>query len=218
MAFTLAQIRTDVLNLLQKDPSYQGFYTTTKCNAIINESMAYISARMMMEGEGWMQTIGYITTTAGAATYPLPTGCSIINAVRYLYSDIYVPLTYDDQSFDSQVASTSSLSQAPFRYRIVGTNILFNPAPLLVGTNYIQLEYTTYPTVLAADSDQLSAQFDSGLYYYIVYRTAGALVAQTGQAVAEWQIYERQWFDIMQNIISKRNRVMQVISDFSGAY
>ena len=218
MAFTLAQIRAEVLNILQKDASYQGFYTTDKCNRIINESMAYISARMMMEGEGWLQTIGFITTTANTPSYTLPTGCSIINSIRYLYSDVYLPMVYDDQAFDTQIAASSSLTQCPYRYRIVADKIYFNPIPLLVGPNYIQIEYTSYPATLAADGDSLLSQFDHGLYYYLVYRTAGALVAQTGQAVAEWQIYEQQWFSVMQNIISKRNRVQCVIADFGGAY
>lgn len=218
MAFTLAQIRADVLNILQKDQSYQGFYTTDKCNRIINESIAYISARMMMEGEGWLQTIGYITTVANTASYTLPTGCSIINSVRYLYSSVYMPLTYDDQAFDSQVAAGTSLTQCPYRYRIVADKLYFNPLPLLVGTNFVQIEYTSYPTALSSDSDTLLSQFDSGLYYYLVYRTASALVAQTGQAVSEWQVTERQWYEVMENIISKRNRVQCVIADFGGAY
>jgi hypothetical protein len=116
-------------------------------------------------------------------------------------------MVYDDQAFDTQIAATSSLTQCPYRYRIVADKIYFNPIPLLVGPNYIQIEYTSYPATLAADGDSL-----------LVYRTAGALVAQTGQAVAEWQIYEQQWFSVMQNIISKRNRVQCVIADFGGAY
>jgi hypothetical protein len=217
MPFSLQVCQEEVLNILQKDPSYQGFYTSDKCKRAINESLTYVAARMMMEGEGWRQKIAFVTTTANTAAYTLPTETSIINSVRYLYNDVYVPLTYDDQSNDTQIASSSGLSTCPWRYRLVGNQLVFNPVPELVGTNYLQLEYTTYPTLLVNNSDQTPQEIDQALYYYLVYRSAGILVAQSGNAQPEWQLYEMQWFNAMEQIISKRLRVHQVIGEF-GCY
>ena len=216
MAITLTDIQAEVLNILQKSPTYSGFYTADKVTRAVNESLAYVSARMMMEGNGWRQTIGYITTVANTASYALPTGCSIINAVRYLYNDIYVPMLYDDQSMNSQVAANTQLQLAPSRYRLVGNQLYFNPVPTFVGTNYVQIEYTTYPAKLTTGSDTLPEEIDQALYYYLVYRCADTLVAQTANAQPEWSLNTLQWYNAMESIISKRLRVFQVIGEFGG--
>lgn len=212
----LSEVQADVLNILQKSPTYQGFYTTDKVNRAINESIAYVCARMMMEGEGWRQVIGYITTVANTPGYTLPADVSIINAVRYLYGDVYVPLTYEDQSTASQSASPASLGGSSSTYRLVGNQLYFNPVPQMVGTNYVQIEYTSYPTALSSGADPVPQEFDKGLYYYVVYRSAGVLVAQAGSAQPEWVQSEVQWWNVMENIISKRLRVQQVIGEFGG--
>lgn len=218
MAILLSEVQAEVLNILQKSPTYQGFYTTDKVTRAINESFAYVVARMMMEGNGWRQTIAYITSVANTPTYALPTDASIINAVRYRYGDVYVPLTYEDQSTTSQSASNSQVAGATGTYRLVGNQLYFNPVPQMVGTDYIQIEYTTYPAALSVGTDPVPTEFDKGLYYYVVYRSCGILVGQSGNAQPEWQLYEVQWFNVMENIISKRLRVQQVIGEFGGSY
>ena len=218
MAILLSDISAEILNILQKAPSYSGFYTQDKVTRAVNECIAYVSARMHMEGEGWLQTIGYISTVAGTASYDLPTGCSIIHSVRYLYNDIYVPLVYDDQAMDTQVSGTAQLQLAPWRYRILQDKLYFNPIPTYVGTNTVQIEYTTYPDLLVNQSDALISQFSRGLYYYLVYRSAGMLVGQTGNAQPEWGGYEAQWYSVMENIVSKRLRVECTIKEFGGGW
>jgi len=218
VAILLSEVQEEVLNILQKSASYQGFYTTDKVNRAINESIAYVTARMMMEGNGWRQQISYITSVANTPTYSLPTDASIINAVRYRYGDVYVPLTYEDQSTTSQSASNSQVAGATGTYRLVGNQLYFNPVPQLVGTDYIQIEYTTYPAALSSGTDPVPTEFDKGLYYYVVYRSADLLVSQAGNAQPEWQLMTVQWFNVMENIISKRLRVQQVIGEFGGGY
>jgi hypothetical protein len=207
MALTLTQLRAKVRNLLNRLDSYTGFYTDAKTDDALNESLDYVSARMMQEGEGWQQVVGFLSTTSGVASYALPSACSIITAVRYLYGDMYVPLIYDDQSSTSQTSSTSQLSQYPSTFRIVGNSIYFNPVPASVGTNYLQLEYTAYPAELVSGSDTLGLEFDRALARYVVYRAAGILLAQTGKAQPDWALYEQQWYSMMETIISKRTRL-----------
>jgi len=216
MPILLSDIQSEVLNILQKSPTYSGFYTTDKVTRAVNEALAYVSARMMMEGNGWRQTIGYITTVANTPNYNLPAGCSIVNSVRYLFNDIYVPMIYDDQNMDSQVASSSQLQLSPWRYRVVGNQLYFNPVPTYVGTNFVQIEYTTYPDKLVNGSDALPTEIDNALYYYLVYRSADTLVSQAGNAQPEWSLNTLQWFNAMEQIISKRLRVFQVIGEFGG--
>lgn len=215
MPILLSEAQAEVLNILQKSPSYQGFYTADKVTRALNESIAYVCSRMMMQGNGWRQNIGYITTTANTPGYTLPADASIITSVRYRSGDVYVPLGYDDQNSSAQVAAdgTGTINSA---YRLVGNQLYFNPPPQNVGTNFIQIEYTSYPTALSADSDPIPAEFDKGLYYYVVYRSCGILVGQTANAQPEWQLYEVQWFNVMENIITKRMRIQKVIGEYGG--
>lgn len=214
MAFSLTDAQNEVLNILQKESSYQGFFTTDKVKRAVNESIAYVTAQMMMEGNGWRQKIAYITTTANTAAYNLPTDCSIIIAVRYLMGDVYYPLRFVSDFDEPQLSATSGLTDYVVKYRIVGNQIYFNPIPQNVGTNYLQLEYTSYPAALSSGTDEFGQEFDTALYYYVIYRSAGILVSQAGNAQPEWQLYELQWFNSMKQIITKRLRVSKVIREF----
>lgn len=214
MAITLTEVQLEVLNILQKSPTYQGFYTVDKVTRAVNESLAYVSARMMMQGNGWRQKIGYVTTTAGALSYALPADVSIINKVSYKSGDIYYPMTYMDES----TASSQTVGQAgmPGHYRLLGSALVFPMVPSEVGVNYLQIEYTAYPDLLVSGADIVTPEIDRGLYYYLVYRSCGLLVGQAATAQPEWQLYEMQWFHVMESIISKRLRVYQVIGEYGG--
>jgi hypothetical protein len=167
----------------------------------------------MQEGNGWLQTIGYITTVANTPNYPLPTGCAIIRAVRYLVNTIYVPLKLDGQESEAFLPNDLQ-SQIPSRYRLVGGDIYFNPIPSLVGVNYLQIEYTAYPAELAAQGDAVISQFERGLIHYVTYRAASILASTVGKADADWLKYESQWYKVMENIIARRNSTPQVIRSF----
>jgi hypothetical protein len=213
MSITLLDVENKVLNLLQKNVSYSGFYTSSKVIQAINECLDYISARMMMEGNGWMQKIGYITTVANTGEYALPTDCAIIRAVRYLIGDIYVPVYLDSQERDVYVKDNVQ-TQAPIRYRLISNKILFNPIPALIATNAVQLEYTAYTADLAAAIDVVDGQFEKALVWYVVYRSASILASTVGKAEADWIKYENQWYKVMENIITRRNSTPQYVREF----
>ena len=213
MSVLLSDLETKVLNLLQKSPSYSGFYTQPKVIQIINECLDYVSARMMQEGNGWLQTIGYITTVANTPNYALPTGCAIVRSVRYLVNTIYAPLQPDGQEREAFLSSDFQ-TQIPSRYRLVGGDIYFNPVPSLVGVNYLQIEYTGYPSELVNLGDAVVSQFERGLIHYVTYRAASILASTVGKADADWLKYESQWYKAMENIISRRNSTVQFVRSF----
>lgn len=215
MAMTLLQIREEVLERLQKTSGYQGFYTPEKCLRMINESLTFVAAKMMRYGFGWTQKIGYVSTTAGVASYALPTECAIIKTLRYKQGDIYQPIPYDSMIRDAQDASGQS-AQYPTSYRLLERNIYFNPPPSDAGTNYIQLEYLAYPAKLVADSDVLNSQFEPALEYYLIWRTCSLLTAGVGKSNPEWGFYETQWMEQMEQALSRRVDNVEFIGEFRG--
>lgn len=213
MPTTLGAIKSSILAILNKESSYQGFYTTTKLNAAVNDSIDWVYANMMFNGQGWNKTIGYLTTAAATPSYSLPTDCAVIDVVRYLVGTTYVVIRYDDQS-DSDFAQASDTTYTPSSYRLVGNTIYFNPIPTNVGTNYVQLEYTKFPSILSNDNDSFDAAFTRGLENYVKWRACSQLVAQVGKPVPEWLEYERQWFSHLKTLVSQRTRQTRFVLPF----
>jgi len=213
MPTTLGAIKSSILAILNKESNYQGFYTTTKLNAAVNDSIDWVYANMMFNGQGWNKTIGYITTLAGTASYSLPTDCAVIDVVRYLINGTYCVIKYDDQSDDS-FSVPADTTGSPGTYRLVGNSLFFNPIPTNVGANYIQLEFTKFPASLTSDVDAFDAAFSRGLENYVKWRSCSQLVAQVGRPVPEWQEYERQWYSHMTELISQRTRQTRFMGGF----
>lgn len=214
MALSLAVLRGRVLNILQKQSSYSGFYTPDKCNQAINECMDYIAGRMMHEmGQGWMQSLDYITTVANQDAYPLPTGTVLVREVRYLYGDAYLPLQ-PIEAVDEAWVQTPNQVAVPWRYELIGGNIVFNPVPAIVATNAVQLKVTKYPTALSVDADALPAQFTNALEWYLIYRAASVLNMAVGNPVPEWQRAEGEWYGVMEQMITARIKKPKFIKGF----
>ena len=215
VALSLASLRTRVLNILQKQASYSGFYTPEKCNQAINECMDYIASRMMHEmGNGWMQSLDYITTVAATESYALPAGTALVREVRYLVGATYVPLTPVEATDEAWIAPAGGSQMVPSRYELIGGNIVFNPAPSVVGTNYVQLKVTKFPTELTADGDTLVTQFSRALEGYLVYRAASLLVMGVGNPSPEWQRIESEWYGVMEQMITGRIKKPKFIKGF----
>lgn len=214
MALSLDSLKTRILNLLQKDTGYTGFYTTSKLDQAVNESMDYIAARAMHEmGEGWFQELTYVTTVAGTAAYNLPAGTALVREARYLYGDTYVPLRPWEAT--DEVWSGSSLQVVlPWRYELIANQIVFNPLPITVGTNYLQLKVTKFPTALATGTDTLPSSFTNALEWYLVYRAASALVMAVGNPVPEWTQKEDEWYRVMERFITARIKKPKYIKEF----
>lgn len=217
MAVALSTLKTDVLTLLSKQSTYQGYYSDEQVELAINDSLDYVYANMMFNGEGWLVTIGKLTTVAGTETVALPTGAVVVHQVRYLVNDVYTPLVYDD-SFDRAQFQTSIETVYPTTYRLVGDNLFFNPVPSAVGTDYVQIEYSAFPTELADPSDTTSQQITRGLRRFITYRAASICRTTTDRPNSSWKEYEIQWWQYLQDLLSKRIRAPQPIKDFRTIY
>lgn len=213
MPMTLAQIQAEVLERLQKSSGYSGFYTPEKVRKMTNDSITYVAARMMRYGFGWLQKIGYITTSAGTASYSLPADAAILKTVRYKQGSTYVPLQYNGDLTESQEQAGQS-SQYPSEYRLLERTIYFNPAPADVGTDYLQLEYLAYPAKLEIDADTLNGQFEPALEQYLIWRTASILASLNGKPISDWKEYENQWFEQMDMALSKRVDNAMFIGEF----
>lgn len=204
MAYTLAQVKNEVLQLLQKDSTYQGFYTDSKIFSAVNDSFLFLAGKMSLQGQGWLKQTAYITTMVGVSSYTLPANISTIRSIRYLTGTTYIPLEYRDTLGDA-FTTISSPSQYPDSYTISGNQIVFNPAPGTVGTNFIQIETVGYPAILSSLADEVGAQFDESSVRFVVYRAASVLVAALGEAPPAWKEYEAQWYGLCESLIARRN-------------
>ena len=214
---TRGELKTSILTILNKDSGYQGFQTDEKINSAIEDCLRYVASKMFMAGEGWFSDIETLTMPASSFTADLPAGTAIVNAVRYLINDRYVDLEYDDQSRANLVKDATEKQQYPYSYRIINDNKLyFNPAPSQAGADQIQIETTKYPTALASDAEVINTQFNYGLLEYIKWRSCSLLMSSTGNPNAEWLRYEGQWFDVMNSLVSKRNRKTTYIREFDS--
>ena len=98
---TVTGLTNQVLQILQKSPGTQGFYTPDKVLQFLNESIDYVTAQMMLSETGaWEDQTVYIDTLPGGVAYPLPTGMVLLKTVRYLFETVYMPLVYDEAHMD----------------------------------------------------------------------------------------------------------------------
>ena len=197
---------------MQKNPGYNGFYTDEKCALAIQESIDFVASKMAIAGGGLMKRVAYIDTNATDAMYPLPSDCSLIDVVRYKSSDTYIPVEYADDSMTPQVASTSA-TQFPTKYRLIGQNIFFNPQATTVGTAYLQIEYMGYPVFLLDDDQKIDEEIDRAMCWYIKYRAASTLVVNNG-GFPRWGTLEDQWEKQVDLIIHKRIRKPRYVKEF----
>lgn len=217
MAVAFSTLKADVLQLLSKENTYQGFYSDDQIKYAVNDSLDYVYAHMMFNGEGWIQTIAALNTVAATEEVALPSGCVVIHAVRYKHGDVFVPLTYDDDFDRLQYPDTVNVVY-PTTYRIVANNIYLNPIPSVVGTGLLQLEYSAFPSSLSDPSDTAAAEITRGLQRFVTYRAASVCLTTTDRAQSPWKEYEVQWWAYLQEIMSKRIRAPQTIKSFRTVY
>lgn len=216
MSISRGEVKGQILRILQKDGSYTGFYTDEKLNDAIQDCIDHIAVEMFFAGDGWLRKIAYLDSQAGASTIDLPPYIAVIDEVRYLVGNRYIPLQYDDATLAAQFAADAGVSQYPSRYRIVDQKIYFNPALGVGGTNYLQIEYAAYPATMVADGQLMPAEFDRSIVNYIKWRSASLLASSVGKQVKEWDDYEKEWKKNAINIINKRTRSPIYFRDFPG--
>ena len=220
MTMTRGELKTKVLTLINKNSGYQGFITDEKINDAIEDTLDYIATIMFEEGEGWFNALETLTPSSGSFTVAL-SGLThqpiMINAVRYLINNLYVDLEYDSQLRKTLVKDATELIQYPRTWRIIDGNLLyFNPAPSIVGSDYIQVEYAHLPDRISSDATVINTQFSYSLLQFAKWRTASICMTTAGRPVAEWKEYEAQWYDRMKAEVSKRSKQPTMIRDFDG--
>lgn len=214
MALTLSNLRSKVLQKLQKETSYQGYFTDSKLDAAINDAIDYVSTFMFFSGQGWLEEVVDVNTVAGTASYAFPTDVVVVDRILYKVGDIYLPVTYDEGREDVFVGTGAGQTSSSFKVQFLGNTILFDPPPETGGTAFLKLFVRKYPDELSAGADELDAQFTRGLSNYIAYRAAAMLAADVGLTPAFFEKYEEQWKERMQMLISSRNRTQNYVQEF----
>lgn len=214
--FDRASLKYEIYQRLNKSPATPGFFTSEKVNSAIQEAIDFVAAEMFEADEGFLKKIDFLDVTANAVTIPVPPHMAIIEEVRYLVGNVYISLEYDTQWQVPQWSVTSGATQLPSTYKIVDNRFYFNPALGVGGTNYLQVEYQCYPSILRSDSQKIDPQFDRSMLYFCIYRACSILASAMGQNVKSWGVEEALWREKMINIVSKRNAQSTPIAEFCG--
>ncbi len=205
-----------ILQRLNKSPVTPGFYTPEKMDSAIQEALDYVAACMFEADQGWLKKVGYLDVEANSQTIPVPAYMEMIESVRYLVGNVYIPLQYDSRWNAPEWSIQSGATQLPATYRIVDNRFYFNPALGVGGANYLQIEWMQYPSILRSDQQKLDPQFGRALVWYVVYRAASILASAMGQNFKAWDKEEALWFEKMTAVVNKRNSGTTVIGEFAG--
>jgi hypothetical protein len=218
MANTRGQIKYEVLTRLNKTSVTQGFYTDEKLNTALQEAMDYVATEMFLADEGWMHKIDYVTTVANQVTVPIAPHWNMLAELRYLVGTIYTPIMYDQQYGEAQWAGNSGVIQYPYRYKIVDNQIYFQPPLGVGGTQFLQVEYFSYPKILQNDADTLDSQFDRCMYWFLVYDMVKSLQGGLNQTADDSDRKVTQWYTRLKDMIGMRTRQSIPIRDFDGYF
>lgn len=217
MAITRGDLKDKVLRLLNRSSTYNGAYTDEKMDDAIEDCLDYLSVEMAIANEGWNTKFFYYSPAAGDKEVTIDVDdIMLINQVRYLAGDEYIPLIYDQNRGGVNTTSSSGYTQFPSRYRIVENKIYFDPGLGEGGTNYLQVEATEYPDAIASDATNLPAHFDKAMQHFIKFRSASYLASSVGKFNKEWSSQEQQWYNQIIKIVNKRNNVEMTIREFNG--
>jgi hypothetical protein len=212
---TLAEIKQAILRLVQKNASYQGYFTDEKIEDCINEAFDLISVDMFAAGEGWLREQRYLDWTANSRVLEIPPDVAIIHAVRWKNGNQYYPLKYDPADTTVQQAKGTGATAEPLAFRIVQNKIYLNPEPSSSGTAQIELEFSRYPTRLVGEQQQIMSDFDTACVHYLKYYVANTIIRPTGKE-PPFLANEQLWYAQMTKIIQLRNRTKQVVADFGS--
>jgi hypothetical protein len=151
---TVADIRTKVLNILQKTPGYQGAYSDARVLDAIQEAFDYVAMWMFDSCGGcWQSTVGYLSPASGVTDIAFPTDIVMMKELRYLVGNKYIPMVYDEaielQQYKDTITTTVDQDSN------VGTTTLFVASTnglnigdvLQVGTGTARYEQVTVSSV-----------------------------------------------------------------------
>jgi hypothetical protein len=211
---TRGELKGLILRQLNKTAGFQGFYSDEKINDAIEDCLDFLAVEMFLAGEGWQTKLSFIDTVANQIQIPLPAHIGIINEVRILSGNGYLPLTYDDKSGRAQSTLTTSTTGTDGTYRIIDNCLYFDPPLREAQTGGIQIDHTTFPKRLIDDHDFIEAHFYKPFQHFVKFRAASILNSGVGKAQSDWAAYESQWYAKVQAVIVKRNAQTTYIREF----
>jgi hypothetical protein len=216
MPMSRGELKGKIYRLLMKTPQYTGPYTPETLDDAIQEAIDFVAAEMFIANEGWQTKIMTFDTVEGQIKVDLPEGFAMINEVRYLYGDLYIPMVYDDANKQAQYANSSGARQWAYAYRIIDNALYFNPPMAQGGTANLQVEYMGYPKRLQSDTDFVESHFDFSMQHFIKYRAASVMAASIEKFDVPWGKIEADWYQKMRDIVVKRNLQATTIIEFAG--
>jgi len=218
MAVAIGELERDVLEILQKAPGTQGYYTAQKLRTAVQECFDYL-ATIMFDASygGWLDDIRYLTTTANQALVSLPEDIAQIKVIRYKIDTVYVPLTYDKEEKSAQTdPSDGSAGNDTLTYRLLGDKLYFNPPLFEGGTDYLMIEGTYYPPRFLSRLEKIGAIWNPAFRNYIKYRTASILVSHKRDFTPPWSRFEAEWAGQVAKLVEKRVNTTTAIKEFAG--
>lgn len=214
---TRGAIKFDIWTRLNKSAANPGFYTEQKVDSVIQEALDFLAAEQMLADEGFCHKLELLNTTSGMVTLAIPADVAMIIELRYLISNVFYPMAYDQQFGQLQWASSSGVvQQYPGSFKIIDNNFYFNPPLGVGGPGQLQLEFMAYPRRFTKDSDVLAAQFDRAMYWFTVYRSCNLLAGQVQQTIDDWQNWDAVWYGKALQMITMRTRQVIPVKEFDG--
>lgn len=214
--FSRGQVKYEIYQRLNKDPSTRGFYSDTKCESAITESVDWIGTEMLIADDGWLKKVDIFDTPASMTTFELHRNMSMISQVLALVGNVYVPLMYDSQFDMSQWSPASGAVQFPSRYRIVDNRLYFNPPIATGGAGFLQIEYLSMPKIMRDDTDKLEPFFDRYCIWFMVYNSMSIMAESMRQYSQPWAARGQAWYARMVELLNKRVLQSVPIVEFEG--
>ena len=156
------------------DPYWTNGLLLVLANAVIDEYWMILGEQF----EGWTGDTATLDTVAGQSEYALPDGLGRIKRVVFRFVDgnrtLDIPLSHAERWGDSVASSTDALASdrnVP-AYRVLGNNLILEPAPQESSTGRIRLEQDSLPARLSADGDTVDIRLPAEFESLLVYETA----------------------------------------------
>lgn len=214
--FSRGAVKYEIYQRLNKDPATRGFYSDSKCESAINESIDFIGTEMLLADEGFLKKVDIFDTDANMVSFALPPNCTMVSQVLFLIGNVYVPMAYDSQFDQAQWSQVSGAVQFPSRYRIVENRLYFNPPIGVGGSQVLQIEYLTMPNVIRNDTQKLEPMFDRYCIWFMVYNAMSIMAESMSKYQKPWEQRGQSWYERMVTLLNKRNLQSTNIQDFEG--
>jgi hypothetical protein len=213
-AITYLDLKTKVLNHLQKETGYQGFFTDPKLQQAINESIDFAESIMFYEGSGWNREVLTIANVANAVNIALPDNIAVLDRILFKGNDgTYYPLVYSDMK-DEGSDNTTAVTQ-PYRVSLMKQTLYFDPRIEQAGTDNIKIYCRTMSQNLTSDISILDPQFNKTIVNYVCFRAAGQLADVCGLGPSYFRSREDEWYAALLRVVGQKNRTVTRVREFN---